>query len=174
MPDTPQAVIWADEFQYVLTESDVLTATVSRESLLTTVALTQNIPALVSVLGGGDKAMKLVDAWASNNVLKFFCCNSDKMTNTYASELCGSHWRTMLSGSAKPEAFDPVSEMMGLPTQHGFHMSQQWFPEVPVETFARLKKGGKANNCEVECIIYMGGRKWSNGHWHKRASFDQQ
>ena len=135
--------LYADEFQNFLTERDSEYAAVSRSAGGCTVCLTQNRESLRRVLGSDDT----VDAFLGNMQLKFFCQNSGE-TNEYAAKLLGERWKEIQHSG--------ISYGSGTGGGHTETAEQRRYYVEP-SRLATLKKGGPANNREVETVVYNGG-----------------
>ena len=96
---TRPVFLWADESQYFLSEKDVEFQSTARSSRVTTVYLTQSLPAYQHAIGGTEKAATATRAFLANLRTMIFHANKDEDTNRYASELIGKTlvWRKSLS-----------------------------------------------------------------------------
>lgn len=165
-------VIWADEAQlHAVPSVDSMTQAVARSHRLINVAITQNLPLLVSALGKREEA----ESWIANLTTKFLFANSDKETNEYFSELLGHSKHLFLGGSSGGnQQYDPISEWMGTAQpQASASFNEHWHPDVPPETFAgpRMRKGGEANGFMVDFYVHQAGRRFSNGKsWIKACA----
>lgn len=166
-PDKP-TFIWADEAQFfAVPDHDGMVQTVARQAKLINVCLTQNIPMLISAMGG-KQAESEVDGWTANFQAKIFCQNSCPITNAYASNLIGQRIDYTFSGGGGGH-FDVVKDWMGERQTH-LSFSEHWMPQVRPEEFTRLTKGGKGM---VETICYLGGNRLPNGQTWTRWWFAQ-
>ena len=174
MQDRP-TVLWCDEAQFfVLPDTDVKFATVSREYRGIDVMLFQNLEVLIDALGGDQKAEKQAYSLLANHTLKFACANSSTYTNEYYEKLFGGSWQQIMGGGVDPSKVDLVEDMMGFEPNPGFHFSTQYHPDLRASEMSKLRKGGPANDMTVDAYVYMGGRKWRTGKTWKKVSFRQQ
>ena len=140
--DSRNVVIWADEAQlHALPSVDSMTQAVARSHKLIQVAITQNIPLLVSVLKNREDAL----AWIANMNTRFIFNNGDRETCDYFSTLLGQSKQMMSSGNMPVGPVDLVSDAMGFaPQQSGSAgYSSQMLPNVPGITsrcFARAER----------------------------------
>lgn len=167
-PSRP-VVVWADEAQFfTVPEVDGMVQTVARQAKLINVVLTQNLPMLISAMGGSEKARHEVDGYIANFQTKVLCANACKETNEYFSKLLGEERQFMMSGGTQ-QNYDIVADWMGQ-KQGSAGFQEQWQPAVRPEDFTRLKKGGMPNGFTVEAIAFQGGRLfWTGKTWAKVA-----
>ncbi|CAN5265740.1 hypothetical protein BH10PLA2_BH10PLA2_00890 [soil metagenome] len=159
-PDSRDIVLWMDEAQlHALANVDSQTQAVARKHRLIQVAITQNIPLLVSTLKNKEDAT----AWIGNLQTKFLFANGDNETNKFFSEMFGQKKQLFMNISQNQESTDPFSDIMGDYKPASFSMNEQMKPEVRQERFLTFRKGGKENNFLVDCIVVQGGRRFSNG-----------
>ncbi|HLN26911.1 MAG TPA: TraM recognition domain-containing protein [Gemmataceae bacterium] len=170
-PESRDLVIWADEAQlHALPSVDSAMQAVSRSQKLINVAITQNIPLLESVL----KRREDVLAWISNLQTKFIFANSDKDTNEYFSALLGQSKQLLGSGSVNTGNADPLSDWFGIQQQGSYSMTEHFLPQVRPEAWTRCRKGGRENGYMVDCYVFQGGRRFSNGKTWIKTSFRQR
>ena len=156
--------LWADEAQNFVTSYDYQFQAVARSARACTVYLTQNISNYYSVLGNRDETHALL----GNFQTKIFHSNSDHATNQYASELIGQEWRTT-TGYSLTKGEDGQQQRTSTSGTEGVHS------KVLPAAFTTLKKGGNANNRQVETIVFQGGRVWeTNGKTFLRVTFHQR
>lgn len=171
-PSRP-VVVWADEAQFfTVPEVDGMVQTVARQAKLINVVLTQNLPMLISAMGGSEKARHEVDGYIANFQTKVLCANACKETNEYFSKLLGDERQYMLSGGTQ-QKYDLIADFMGQSQGHA-HFQEQWQPAVRPEDFTRLRKGGAANGFTVEALITQGGRSFWTGKTWAKAAFRQR
>jgi hypothetical protein len=161
-------VCWADEAQlHVLPSVESMTQAVGRSQRLINVAISQNLPLLISALGSREEAV----AWLSNLTTKFLFANSDKDTNEYFSELLGQKRDFLLSGGGGNQEYDFTKDVLGIDEgRGGMGMNEQWLPDLRPEEFYRLRKGGQQNSFLVDFIAFQGGRRFKangNKRWVK-------
>lgn len=149
--DPRPVFLWADEAQNFVTSFDYQYQAVARSARACTVYMTQNISNYYAVLGGANSHDE-AHALLGNFQTKIFHANGDHATNMFAADMIGQDWITSHSyGVSQSE--------QGASHSGGGSESVQYkvFPQV----FTRLRKGGKANNRQVEGIIFQGGRIWN-------------
>ncbi len=131
-------------------------------------AITQNIPLLVSTLKSKEDAL----AWIGNLQTKFIFANTDPETNQYFSTMFGQR-KEMFGSYSGPKEYDMVSDWMGQ-DRGGYSMSEQMQPCVRPEEFVTLRKGGWENDLIVDCFVTQGGRVWSNGKTYTKMGIKQR
>lgn len=142
--------LWSDEAQNFINSFDFKALAVARSARLCTVYLTQNVNGLYSVLGGSGRGESQANALMANLTTKIFHSNSDPATNRYAAEVIGQEWTTAMNFSASAAESSHNSQSSG----GGEVVQYKVLPQV----FTGLRKGGPANNLEVDAIVYQGGR----------------
>jgi hypothetical protein len=163
--DTTPVFLWQDESQYFVNEYDTIFQTTARASKTCTVLLTQNISNYYAQMGGQESKAK-VDSLLGNLATKIFHGNNDSETNSWASNVIGHDLVAIESGSMQKSAFS-------FNTTRGESYAMQLMPQVlPVE-YTMLKGGGEENGFEVQGIITLSGRKWSNGKNFRKLTFKQ-
>lgn len=157
--------IWQDEAQYFVNEYDTIFQTTARSSKACTVLLTQNISNYHSYMGG-ESAQSKVESLLGNLAGKVFHGNNDAVTNEWASRVIGNDLIALEGGSVQNSAFS-------FNITRGESFSMQMMPQVlPVE-FTTLKGGGEENNLEVQAVITLSGKRWSNGKNYRKLTFRQ-
>ena len=53
-------------------------------------------------------------------------------------------------------------------------MSEQMQPQVRPKEFLTMRKGGKENEFQVDCLVMQGGREFSNGKPGSAATIEQR
>jgi hypothetical protein len=99
-----------------------------------------------------------VDSLLGNLQCKCLCQNSSIETNEWAAKLLGERWKSVTSinaGRSNPHAFGGVATLSS-----GASSSEQRRYFVEPVHFTTLKRGGAADNFQVECIVYNGGMKF--------------
>jgi hypothetical protein len=168
-------VVWQDEGQVFLTPEDVQVQAVARQSRLVSVFITQSLPVLYEALGGGPRAEQQGKALIGNLQTKFVCQQSDNDSCQFFSKMFGESKQLLGNSNMNSGPVDPVADWLGMERpQTSAGMNQQWLPTVRPEEFTRLKKGGHENAFFVECYVYQGGRKFSNGKTWIRCSIRQK
>lgn len=157
--------LWADESQFFITARDNEFLSTSREARAVTVYLTQNLPNYYAALGG-ERSKHDVDALLGCLQTKFFCCNSDHLTNTWAADLF----------SKAVQYRDNFGTNTGGAGGHSgsFGGSATVDYEVLQREFTMLKKGGPEHAHMVEAFIHQAGRAWkASGRPYHRVLFKQ-
>lgn len=158
---------WADEVaENFLSRGDSAFAAVARQSAGCLVYLAQNISQYRKRLGGDDA----FEAFMSN-LQTIFVHQSTGPTCRWMSERLGEAWTsavTMSSGQNNPYAPEAV-----VSSSSGVSISEQRRYLIEPSVFTTLKRGGPANEFEVEAILYKGGEIFSNGMPFKRMVFKQ-
>lgn len=152
--------LWADECQNFVTEFDSAYQAVARSAGGCTVYLVQNRESLLRVLHSASA----VDSLLGNLQCKCFCQNSSVESNEWASKLLGERWKditTINQGTSNPGAPESEATMSS-----GASTSQQRRYFVEKERFTTLKRGGPANDYQVECVVYNGGMKFMGRDEH--------
>jgi len=151
--------LWVDEAQLFLSEYDQIFQTTARSSRACTVFLSQNLSNYYVAIGGSNPRPK-ADSLLGNLSTKIYHANNDSVTNQWAAETIGK--ATMhLSG---------VSIGKHDSTTLNQHINYQIEPRE----FTMLKSGGKDNNFEVEGIMTLAGRRWSNERNFYQVIFPQR
>jgi hypothetical protein len=163
--DTTRMIfLFADEAQNFIHEHDALFQSTSRSSRVSTVYVTQNLPAYYANMGGkqGDERVK---NFLGNFNTKFFHANADADTNKYASELIGDAYEEKLSvGQTKTLRDVTQSENISLELKRIFRP----------EGFMRLLTGGQSNNYIVEAILHRQGKPFATGRNAIKVRFRQK
>lgn len=151
--------LWVDESQLFLSDYDQIFQTTARSSRACTVFLSQNISNYYVSIGGKNPQSR-ADSLLGNLSTKIYHANNDAVTNEWAARTIG-------------KAFLNVSSInVGKGQTTG--MSQQLQFQVEPREFTTLRSGGKANNLEVDGVVTIAGRKWSNGRNFLNAVFIQK
>lgn len=174
-PDTVPVAIVADEFQQFVTPSlDCAFQATARSARGITCYATQNLPLLITELGGGPKAEKEVEALVANLQTRFIGQNTCQHTNEFFSRMMGEFKEEMYSGSSQLGDFDLIGYMMGGEAKATAGYSEQYRPCFPSWRYASLAKGGHEFNYEIETVVMQGGRIWSNGRTWMVSRFKQE
>jgi hypothetical protein len=158
--------LWADEAQNFVTEFDAEFQAVARAAGGCTVYLTQNRESYLRVLGNEAA----VDSLLGNLQVKAFCQQSSPETNAWAARLLGEHWQKILStnvGHSGPSMQERYSSS-------NVNVSQQRRYFVEPAEFTVLRRGGTANDYQVEVVLYLGGHVFSDGLPFRRIQIDQR
>lgn len=171
--DTLPVCIWADEAQlHALPQVDSMTQAVARSQRLIQVAITQNLPLLISTLKSREDAL----SWLANLQNKFIFGNGCMDTCHWASQLIGSSRHLFMGGSSSQGEYDLVGDMWG--GESGAKVTgsfnEQWHPDVPPEVFAsdKMRKGGPEYGFMVDFYLHRTGARFpQNGNkaWLKVA-----
>lgn len=164
--NTKPVFLWIDEAQYFVNEYDMLFQTTARSSRACTVLLTQNISNYYAQMGGKDAVPK-VDSLLGNLSTKIFHCNTDAVTNEWASRVIGQNYAVLESGG---ENYSIIN--FSHSTSKGF--STQLTPQVLPMEFTKLKTGGAMNQYIVQAIITINGYHWKSQQNFGRINFTQQ
>jgi hypothetical protein len=158
--------LWADEAQNFVTEFDAEHQAVARSAGGCTVYLTQNRESYLRVLGNEAA----VDSLLGNLQLKAFCQQSSPTTNSWAARLLGERWQKILSTNVGHSG--RASEERYASSNVNVNQQRRYFVE-PAE-FTVLKRGGDANDYQVEVVLYLGGHVFSDGLPYRRIQIDQR
>lgn len=154
------AFLWIDEAQFFINSSyDQLFLTTSRSSGTCVCLITQNISNFYASIGGRNPKPQ-VDSLLGLLVVKIFHNNSDPVTNKFASDYLGNHFKGV--GGISAGQYSSIN------------LNQQWHYQVNPQEFTILKTGGQLNNFEAESIIAVSGKVWSNGKNFKKVTFNQK
>ncbi|CAN5819182.1 hypothetical protein BH10BAC2_BH10BAC2_27030 [soil metagenome] len=159
--------LWVDESQYFVNEYDTIFQTTARSSRACTVFLTQNISNYYAQIGGKEASSK-VDSLLGNLSTMIFHANSDAKTNEYASTLIGSALQNFGSVNETQDAH------LNYSTSRSKTLTSQFGVQVQPRLLTTLKSGGEQNDYEVEAIMFVSGREWSDGRNFNEVMFDQK
>ena len=156
-------VLWVDEAHlFINPEYDAEYQSTSRSCGAITVYITQNLPSYLVAMGGSS-AMNRTQNLLGNMNIQVFCAQGEKQTNTYASDLIGKQYIPVGGGRSENENGE-VSTSSKMEYQYSF---------LPVN-FTQLRMGRKANNYQVDCVIFKTGRLWKDGKNYIQTFFDQR
>lgn len=156
--------LWADEAQNFIASFDYQYQAVARSARACTVYLTQNISNYYSVLGSGGRDE--ANALLGNFQTKIFHANSDHATNQYAGDLISQEQTTAFNYSTSSNESGGSRSAGGSDTVR--------YKVLPA-AFTTLRKGGPANNLQVDSIIFQGGRIWrASGDTYLNTTFSQR
>jgi len=157
--------IYADEFQNFTHPLDHTLLATARSNCISTIYLTQNLPAIYANMGGSSHRVEnKVKSLLSLLSTKFFLCNNCPDTNAYASTLIGKSY--VKDQSVNFNAGEKIN------IGGGAHYILE--DMVRPEQFSKLKTGGERNKYMVECIIHMQGKVFRSGSNHKKIMFYQR
>ncbi|MGH1438039.1 MAG: hypothetical protein ACRBG0_26630 [Lewinella sp.] len=151
--------LWVDESQLFLTPYDQVFQTTARSAGVATVFITQNISNYYVAVGGTNPTAR-VDSLLGNLATKIMLCNNDAVTNEWAARTIGQDFRGVGGISAGQYS--------------NFSLNQQWHYQIAPREFTTLKTGGEVNGFEVEAVITVASKIWSNKKNFLKTSFDQK
>ena len=148
----------ADEFQELVTAEDFRFASVSRESKVVNVWMTQSIASIYATLGADESGKAACDAILGLAGTKIFHANSCPMTNQWAADLIGRR-RMWLQSSSVNHA--PYRMLELFPEEPGFTTSNSEAFEYAVlpHVFTSLLRAGPPF-MKTEAIVFSSGRVW--------------
>jgi TraM recognition site of TraD and TraG len=158
--------LWADEAQYFINPYDQIFLTTARGSRAVTVFLSQNISNFLAVMSSGHDTKAKVDSLLGNLSTKIFHANADAETNEYASRLIGQAMTTLGTKGTS-------SAFLSLNFQVSESTTSHFLPQIQPREFTVLKSGGRHNEFEVESIVFVSGKLWSNNTNFIKTSFVQ-
>ena len=151
--------LWVDEAQLFLSDYDQIFQTTARSSVACTVFLSQNINNYyVSI--GSDHAKPKADSLLGNLGTKIFHANNDSVTNQWAANTIGKTFQSKTTSNVGDKESVSVTEVLN--------------HQIEPQEFTSLKSGSKINAFDVEGIVTVMGKKWSNGKNFIKAVFNQQ
>ena len=151
--------MWVDESQYFINEYDMLFQTTARSSKACTVFLTQNISNYYATIGGKHPKER-VNSLLGNLSTKIFHANNDYVTNEWAANTIGKTFQSKTSVSVGKYDSTSISEALHY--------------QIEPQEFTVLKSGAEENHFEVEAIITVTGKKWSNSKNFMKIFFNQK
>jgi hypothetical protein len=152
--------LWVDESQLFLTPYDQVFQTTARSAGVATVFITQNISNYYAAVGGKNPNAR-VDSLLGNLATKIMLCNNDAVTNEWASRTIGKAFKFTISLSVNEQYQSAGS-------------SQQLHYQVDPRFFTILKTGGETNNYNVEAVISVAGKVWTNQKNYRLVEFSQR
>jgi hypothetical protein len=117
-------------------------------------------------MGHGQDAKPRVDSLMGNLSTKIFHANSDSETNEYASRLIGKALAS-LHGQSNAHSYLNAS------FQKTESLSEQFLPQIQPREFTMLTTGGTNNDFEVQAIVFVTGKTWSNNTNYTKTIFKQ-
>ncbi len=162
-------VIFADEAHYFTSPNDVLFMTTARSSRTITIFISQTLRNYQEVLGNRGEIS--ADALLAGFQTKVFCCNGEDFTNQWASRLIGSTWQYKASSGGGQNTHDITP---GTGYNSNINVNEQLAAQIEPRRFSELRKGGPANGCYVDCILFQPGKQWANGKNHLEITLNQK
>lgn len=163
--------LWIDEYQQFVNSFDQPFLAQSRSHLGYTVALTQNLSGLYSVLKGshGQHQADALTSCFSHTLVHA----SDPVTAQWASSKLGKKRETFVGGSMNPGG-DLWDDLCGRPQFTG-SFSEHYESVLQANVFMNgLRTGGLVNDCMCDAILLRNGQPFSNGQNWLAVSFSQQ
>lgn len=151
--------MWVDESQYFLNEDDMLFQTTARSSRACTVMISQNISNYYATIGGKHPRDR-VNSLLGNLATKIFHANNDYVTNEWAANTIGKTFQSKTSVSFGTNDNTSISESLHY--------------QVEPQRFTTLLSGGKYTKFDVEGIVTVTGKEWSNGKNYIEVAFNQK
>lgn len=151
--------MWVDEAQYFLNEEDMMFQTTARSSKACTVMLSQNISNYYATIGGKNPKER-VNSLLGNLATKIFHANNDYVTNEWAANTIGRTFQAKTSSNMGK--YDSVS------------VSESLNYQVEPQEFTVLLSGSEVNDFDVEGVVTVAGKKWSNGKNFIKVAFNQK
>lgn len=160
--DANPIVIWADEFQNVVTSFDSTFLAECRSHRGAMVVLTQSIHSFYASMGG-DSGKHQADALLTNFAgAKVFHALGDDQTATYASSLIGRSLQTFVGTSMAPPE-DLWQELSGH-SRVSINTSQQYEQSIQNHVFMNgLRTGGKENGYICDAVVIRSGEPFADG-----------
>jgi hypothetical protein len=169
--------LWQDEGQFFVTSYDQQFQTTCRSSRVATVVLTQNVSNFYAALGGSDQGRAEADSLFANLNTKFFCANSDPVTNEWGASLIGRTRQFFVNANSSNPSMDWFDLMgnFGRTSQNSGGVSESYEYEVQPSAFTTLRTGGEKNNREVDAILFQNGKRFpSTGRTWMPVTFQQR
>lgn len=169
--------LWADEAQHVITSGDAMFQTTCRSSRAATCYLTQNISNVYAALGGSEKGRVEAASLFGNLNTKVFHCNSDPVTNEWASTQIGRVRLAFANASNSHTAEDQMTSLVGLPGAGGGSsgFSESYEFEAQPRVFTQLRTGGPQHRWCIDGIVFQNGKSFraSGTNW-LQVAFSQR
>ncbi|PCI10964.1 hypothetical protein COB72_02275 [bacterium] len=171
-PSTSRPVmLWIDEAQNFITESEPFFLQTVREKKGCCVYLTQAISNYLHALGPGHDAT--VESFLAVPSTKIFHCNSDPETNEWAERVICENWS--LNTTQNVADGDGKSPMQRFKEkQISISLSRSRMPRVFASEFGELKNGGPPDYV-VGAILTQAGKRFASGEGNVvRLKFSQR
>lgn len=156
--DTKPVFMWVDEAQFFLSEDDMMFQTTARSSRACSVMISQNISNYYATMGGSNVEAR-VNSLLGNLSTKIFHANNDYVTNEWAARTIGQTFQAKANVS--------IGESESTSVSRSLHN------QVEPQEFTLLKNGGEFNDFQVEGIVTVSGKRWSNDANFLRTQFYQ-
>lgn len=156
---SPPVFIWVDESQFFLTEDDMLFQTTARSSRASTVLISQNISNYYASIGGSN-AQARVNSLLGNLSTKIFHSNNDHITNEWAANTIGKTFQSQMNVNVGDSANTSLATALHY--------------QVEPQLFTMLRNGGTYHNFEVDGVVTVSGKVWSNGKNYLKTFFYQK
>lgn len=160
--------LWADEAQRFLIAEDSEYQETARELRAATVYLTQSYSNYLKVFSGPNGKAN-ADSLLGNLQTTIFHQNKDPETNRWAEELIGRNWAYRMNMGSTEDGSQRGRGQSNRNT--GF--SESYEAIIPAGEFQKLRKGGPANQFQVEAVVHQGGRVWTTGTPYIKTLFNQ-
>lgn len=157
-PDTKVCFQWIDEAQFFLSDSDHLFQTTARESRICSILISQSINNYFARVGGQDPKARTY-ALLTNLGIKIAHANSDPETNQYMARVISQTYQSKVNFNAAETGKVSIQEDLR-------------YQVLPYE-FTVLRNGGPRNGYQVEGIMTVAGKIWSDGRNFKHVTFSQ-
>ena len=154
--------IFSDEAQNFISEFDYVYQAVARSAAGVTCYVVQNRESLIAKVGDEYK----VDSLLANLQTKIFCQNTGG-TNVWASELVGERYVRITGASINRNGQEVTSSA-------GVNINEERRPFLESARLASLKRGGPANDFQVEAVLFKGGHVFADGLPYQLVTFDQR
>ena len=158
--------LYCDEAQYFVTRNDPQFLSTARSAKACVCYMTQNINGLSRYLGFNKMNL---NSFLGNFQTNIFHQNGDYDTNEYASKLIGKTEIDKISYSETESSGVTKSGLSKSKTT-----SKQWEDQLQTSDFSDLQGGGKNSEMTVESIIFLTGRRWSDGKNYLRFRGSQE
>jgi type IV secretory pathway TraG/TraD family ATPase VirD4 len=151
--------MWVDEAQYFLNEEDMMFQTTARSQKACSVFLSQNISNYYASIGGKN-AHDRVNSLLGNLATKIFHANNDHVTNEWAANTIGKTFQSKSS--------------LSLGDKESTSLKDELHFQIEPQEFTMLRSGSEIYDYEVEGIMSVTGKVWSNGKNFIKTIFDQK
>ena len=137
----------------------MLFQTTARSSRACTVFISQNISNYYATIGGSHPKER-VNSLLGNLATKIFHANNDYVTNEWAANTIGKTFQSKSTVSIGTNDNTSVSESLNY--------------QIEPQEFTVLRSGAEENNFQVEGIMTVAGRNWSDGRNYILTTFNQK